>query len=113
MTIIAFLSIILIGTCCLLFDARESIKEKDECISYLYGGLNELQEELSKCNNYNLVVDSLNSIISFKTAECDSLQANLDVANFKLNRIDYYNKVAAKGNNIKFLRGWINRVIND
>lgn len=113
MTILAFLSILLIGTCCLLFDARESIKEKDEYISSLYGGMNELQEELAKCNDYNLLADSLNTVISFKTAESDSLKAELDVANFKLERIKYYNQVAGKGNNIKFLRGWINRVIND
>lgn len=31
---------------------------------------------------------------------------------YKIERIRYYNKIAANGNNIKFLRGWINRVIN-
>lgn len=43
----------------------------------------------------------------------DSLGEDLFVARYKLGRIKYYNQVAAKGNNIKYLRGWINRVLND
>lgn len=43
----------------------------------------------------------------------DSLGENLFIANYKLDRIKRYNKIAAKGNNIKYLRGWINRVINE
>lgn len=41
----------------------------------------------------------------------DSFSTELFVANYKLGRIEYYNKIAAKGNNIKYLRGWINRVL--
>lgn len=43
----------------------------------------------------------------------DSLGEDLFIARYKLGRIKYYNDVAAKGNNIKYLRGWINRVLND
>lgn len=43
----------------------------------------------------------------------DSIGEDLFVARYKLGRIKYYNEVAAKGNNIKYLRGWINRVLND
>lgn len=43
----------------------------------------------------------------------DSLGEDLFVALYKLGRIKYYNQVAAKGNNIKYLRGWINRVLNE
>lgn len=50
--------------------------------------------------------DSLN-------AAKDSLGENLFIAKYKLARIKYYNNIAAKGNNIKYLRGWINRVLND
>ena len=32
---------------------------------------------------------------------------------YKLKRIKRYNSIAAKRNNIKYLRGWINRTIND
>lgn len=35
------------------------------------------------------------------------------VLRFKLERIRYYNECARKGNNTKFLRGWINRVLNE
>lgn len=41
------------------------------------------------------------------------LNEKLFVTNYKLERVKYYNTIAAKGNNIKFLRGWINRVLND
>ncbi len=36
----------------------------------------------------------------------------LGVAEYKLLRIREYNRIAAQGNNIKFLRGWITRTIN-
>lgn len=53
-----------------------------------------------------LTRDSLNSIR-------DSIGEDLFVARYKLARIKYYNNIAAKGNNIKFLRSWINRVLNE
>lgn len=52
--------------------------------------------------------DSLNSYKADTT-----ISAELFVAKYKLERIRYYNDIAAKGNNIKYLRGWINRVLND
>lgn len=35
------------------------------------------------------------------------------ILRFKLERIRYYNECAGKGNNLKYLRGWVNRVINE
>lgn len=52
--------------------------------------------------------DSLNSYKADTT-----ISAELFVAKYKLERIRYYNNIAAKGNNIKYLRGWINRVLNE
>lgn len=52
--------------------------------------------------------DSLNSYKADTT-----ISAELFVAKYKLERIRYYNDIAAKGNNIKYLRGWINRVLNE
>ena len=52
--------------------------------------------------------DSLNSYKADTT-----ISAELFVAKYKLERIRYCNNIAAKGNNIKYLRGWINRVLND
>lgn len=43
----------------------------------------------------------------------DSLGENLFIANYKLAKIKRYNELAAKGNNIKYLRGWINRALNE
>ena len=43
----------------------------------------------------------------------DSLEEDLFVAKYKLGRIKYYVNIAAKGNNIKYLRGWCLRVLND
>lgn len=51
-------------------------------------------------------LDSLNTV-------ADSINNELNVANFKIERIKYYNEIAAKNNNIKYLRGWINRVIEN
>lgn len=43
----------------------------------------------------------------------DSLKIDLFIAKYKLERIRYYNDIAGKGNNIKFIRGWINRVLSE
>lgn len=43
----------------------------------------------------------------------DSLGEDLFVARYKLGRIKYYVDISAKGNNIKFLRGWCLRVLNE
>lgn len=48
--------------------------------------------------------DSLNAVR-------DTTAADLFVARYKLGRIKYYNDIAKNGNNIKYLRGWINRVL--
>lgn len=43
----------------------------------------------------------------------DSLSTELFVANYKLGRIREYNRIAGQRNNIKYLRGWLNRVLNN
>ena len=68
----------------------------------------------TSCNNtvpiekivYVPVKDSLNYIR-------DSLGQDLFIANYKLAKIKEYNRLAGNGNNIKFLRGWINRTLNE
>lgn len=112
-TVITTLSILFAISIGLLVKTRSDVNEKEIYISSLYGELNRLNEELYDANYSSEVIDSLNIIIDSKTHICDSLKGELDVVNFKLERIKYYNDVAAKNNNIKFLRGWINRVIND
>ena len=77
------------------------INEKDSCIY-------ELNEKILMQNieveNYK---DSINSLIQ----EFDSINEELQINKIKIERIREYNRIAAQGNNIKFLRGWINRVI--
>lgn len=41
------------------------------------------------------------------------LYEELNIATLKLERIKEYNNIASKDNNIKYLRGWINRVLNE
>lgn len=61
---------------------------------------------IHKVNNTKHIIDSLQ-------AANDSLTGELQVAKYKLERIRYYNDIAKKGNNIVFLRGWLNRVLNE
>lgn len=42
-----------------------------------------------------------------------TISSDIFVLKYKLERIRYYNEVAAKGNNIKYLRGWINRILKE
>lgn len=51
-----------------------------------------------------LTQDSLNAVR-------DTTAEDLFIARYKLGRIKYYNDIAKNGNNIKYLRGWINRVL--
>lgn len=64
-------------------------------------------------NKYNLLKDSFNNVRDSLNAIKGTLDEDLFVAKYKLGRIKYYNDVAAKGNNIRYLRGWINRVLNE
>lgn len=64
-------------------------------------------------NKYSLLKDSFNNVRDSLNAIKGTLDEDLFVAKYKLGRIKYYNNVAAKGNNIKYLRGWINRVLNE
>lgn len=53
------------------------------------------------------------SIISEAEDSIEILNEELLVCYIKLDRIKEYNRIAAQGNNITFLRGWINRVLNN
>lgn len=66
-------------------------------------------------NNEDVIhkVNSTKHLIDSLRAANDSLTGELQVAKYKLERIRYYNDVAKKGNNITFLRGWINRVLDE
>lgn len=86
-----------------------TINEKDSCIYELNEKL--LIQNIEVENYKDSVIiykDSINSLIN----ELDSVNEELQINKIKIERIREYNRIAAQGNNIKFLRGWINRVIN-
>lgn len=79
--------------------------------------------------DYNLAKDSievLKNTIRIKDLELAKVLAKRDsitkvhivtkeklaIAEYKILRIREYNRIAAQGNNLKFLRGWIIRTIN-
>ena len=57
--------------------------------------------------------DSLWTVIDSLNLKIEQTEEELSIAEFKLERIKEYNRIAASGNNITFLRGWINRVLNE
>lgn len=79
--------------------------ETEPIIIERYVPINNTDSIVHKVNNTKHVIDSL-------SARCDSLTGELQVATYKLERIRYYNDIAKKGNNLKFLRGWIRRVLD-
>ena len=70
--------------------------------------------------NVNIENENLkDSVIYYKSMYnecvllCDSLCEEIAVRDIKLARIAEYNRIAGQNNNIKYLRGWINRVLNN
>lgn len=62
----------------------------------------------------NLIEELRRTQDSLNAYKADTaISAELFVAKYKLERIRHYNEIAAKGNNIKYLRGWLNRVLNE
>lgn len=78
----------------------DKIKELENKCYLLQDSLNVVK------NNFNVVKNDLNNTR-------DSLKEERFVSNYKFARIKYYTDIAAKGNNIKFLRGWIYRVLKE
>jgi hypothetical protein len=64
-------------------------------------------------NLYTVEKLKYDSIISEAEDSIEILNEELLVCYIKLDRIKEYNRIAAQGNNIIFLRGWINRVLNN
>ena len=67
---------------------------------------NNIQKIIALEHELKLTRDTLNNIR-------DSIGDELFIARYKLARIKEYNRIAGQGNNIKYLRGWINRVLNE
>lgn len=61
---------------------------------------------MKQCDSLCYVIDSIQNLNS-------KLEEELNIALFKIDRIKEYNRIAGNGNNIKYLRGWINRTLNE
>ena len=78
------------------------VNDKDDAGGETYKGIS---------RRYNPTWQGWTMIDSYKSDT--TISADYFIAKYKLERIRYYNNIAGKGNNIKFLRGWINRVLNE
>lgn len=86
-----------LNNCYRQIDSLKHIIEKDNDILY----------------HITLTNDSLSHALFAKDDTIRYYKQKYITNKYKLNRIKRYNSIAAKGNNIKYLRGWINRVLND
>lgn len=88
---------------------KDTILEKQNAIK--------IKELENKCivlqDSLNMMKDSINTIKHDFAVMKDSVDEELFVSKYKFARIKYYTDIAAKGNNIKFLRGWIYRVLRE
>lgn len=73
----------------------------------------DIEVYLKKYERQEFVIDSLNNNIDSLNVVIDSLTGELTLSTYKIEQIKYYNEIAAKNNNIKYLRGWINRTLNE
>lgn len=79
--------------------------------------INNLQNIQIEIKLYRDTIDSLQNVINDMQLDIDNFQLHTDsiadellVTQYKLKRIKYYNSIAT-GTNLKFLRGWVNRVL--
>lgn len=85
---------------------KTTIAYKDSIYNHTVDSLNnEIIQNEEFIQYYKNQVDSCEILV-------DSLYEDVDVYRIKLDRIKEYNRIAGQGNNITFLRGWINRVLN-
>lgn len=69
-----------------------------------------LEQVIAKLDS--IIINKNDTINKYKHKN-DSVSAELFVLRYKLERVKYYNNIASKGKNIYFLRGWLNRVLNE
>lgn len=89
----------------------QALKEKNEEIVLHYE--NVLQDVNIENENLKDSVCYYRSAYNDCVLLCDSICEEIVVRDIKLERIAEYNRIAGQNNNIKYLRGWINRVLNN
>lgn len=74
------------------------------------------QDSLNEFKDSVIVLNSELTVLRMKYDSLRIVNANtkekFGIAEYKLLRIREYNRIAAQGNNLKFLRGWIIRTLN-
>lgn len=86
---------------------------KDSCHSIIWRGEVELGMARDTISILSDSIIVLHDRLRLLRATNSELKEDLGVADYKLLRIREYNRIAGQRNNIKYLRGWINRVLND
>lgn len=92
-------------------DDIQALKEKNEEIVLHYE--NVLQDVNIENENLKDSVCYYRDAYNDCVLLCDSICEEIVVRDIKLERIAEYNRIAGQNNNIKYLRGWINRVLNN
>ena len=109
-SIICIVFIIILSICCISLCKNVDYSPVEEIV-YI-----PVQDTISERSNIATIIRLEHDLAltqdSLRIAK-DSIGEDLIVARIKLARIKEYNRIAGKGNNIKYLRGWINRVLED
>ena len=90
----------------------------EQTIEDLNAKLIAAEDSIVVLNNIIIAKEEVYNITMQNFRICDSsnvsLKSELFVANYKLGRIKEYNEIVRKNpSQVKFLRGWINRVLED
>ena len=113
-SISAIIGIVVIMALGLIFDNKNRKINNDTRVSEVIYKNDSLQQV---CDSLETVIDGMVEDIANAHSEyvytVDSLTEEIDIMKIKLDRIKEYNRIAGQGNNIVFLRGWINRVLNE
>ena len=111
-SISAIVGIVVIMALGLIFDTKNRQINNDTRVSEVTYKNDSLQQV---CDSLEIVIDGMVEDIANTHSEyvytVDSLTEEIDIMKIKLDRIKEYNRIAGQGNNIVFLRGWINRVL--
>ena len=108
--LVALIPISIISRCSIDYNVKKEKEHNQEIVLYYEDLLQNVNIE-----NENLK-DSINyykGMYNECVLLCDSLCEEIAVRDIKLARIAEYNRIAGQNNNIKYLRGWINRVLNN
>lgn len=113
-SISAIIGIVVIMALGLIFDNKNRKINNDTRVSEVTYKNDSLQQV---CDSLEIVIDGMVKDIYNAHSEyvytVDSLTEEIDIMKIKLDRIKEYNRIAGQGNNIVFLRGWINRVLSE